>query len=62
MMVSLKTTEMPTRLPKVSAYINDDLKLELEKIAHRQGRSLSNLVAFVLREYAEDQKQKERQT
>ena len=55
-MIGLKVTPMPTRLPKVSAYISEELKIELEKIADKQGRSLSNLVAFVLREYVENQK------
>ena len=55
-MIGLQITQMPAKLPKISTYTTEEIKLELEKIAHKQGRSLSNLVAFILREYVEAQK------
>lgn len=37
----------------------NDLKMELKEIAQIQGRSLSNLIIFILRKFVEEWEQKE---
>lgn len=55
-MVSQSMTRMPAKIPKVSIYIPEDLKKDLERLAIKETRSLSNLINVILQRAVDDAK------
>jgi metal-responsive CopG/Arc/MetJ family transcriptional regulator len=47
---------MPAKIPKVSIYIPEDLKKDLERLAIKETRSLSNLINVILQRAVDDAK------
>jgi hypothetical protein len=47
-----------TKLPRVGAYISPQLKANLEKLAKKEQRTLSNFIAVVLQRVIDEAKQK----
>ena len=47
-----------SRNKQIATYLSEQEKLSLERIAKKQGRSLSNLVAMIVREYLAKRKTK----
>lgn len=53
----MTNAEMPTDKAKVSAYIDEELKKDFERLADLESRSMSNLVEILIREAVEKAKQ-----
>jgi len=47
-----------TKLPRVGAYISPQLKENLEKLAKKEQRTLSNFIAVVLQRVIDEAKEK----
>ena len=47
-----------TKLPRVGAYINPQLKTDLENLAKKEQRTLSNFIAVVLQRVIDEARQK----
>jgi hypothetical protein len=47
-----------TKLPRVGAYISPQLKTDLEKLAKKEQRTLSNFIAVALQRVIDEAKQK----
>lgn len=41
---------------RVMIYIDDELKEELQKTAKEENRSMSNLIAYIIKKYLEEKK------
>jgi len=48
----------PTKLPRVGTYISPQLKTDLEKLAKKEQRTLSNFIAVALQRVIDEAKQK----
>lgn len=47
------TTALPTDKPKVQVYLDEEMKIDGEKLAKRRQRSLSSLIRYLLQEEIE---------
>jgi mRNA-degrading endonuclease RelE of RelBE toxin-antitoxin system len=47
-----------TKLPRVGAYISPQLKADLEKLAKKEQRTLSNFIAVALQRVIDEARQK----
>ena len=41
---------VPAKVPRIAVYISEELKQDLEKLAHAERRSLSQMAAILLEE------------
>ena len=56
MITQFSTGMSPSRIPKVSVYIPEELKKDLELLANKQTRSLSNLINVLLQKAVDEAK------
>lgn len=48
--------DVATKLPRVGVYLKPELKADLEEVAEKEQRSLSNLIAVILQRYIDELK------
>jgi len=56
MMAVTKDKPVPTKNPRVVAYLSENLKLDLEALAVKENRSVSNLLETVAKDLVEKAK------
>jgi hypothetical protein len=58
MVITQTLKNVGTKLPRVGAYISPQLKADLEKLAKKEQRTLSNFIAVALQRVIDEARQK----
>jgi hypothetical protein len=49
---------MPAKIPRIAVYLSEELKQDLEKLAHSEKRSLSQMAAILIEQGLRQAKEK----